>query len=217
MNSDWIDISVPLRSGMVHWPDDPPVRIERARDMGRGDTYNFSTISMGAHSGTHMDSPLHFFSSGDSFERMPPEATIGIARVIEIRDPESIKPNELAGYDVQPAERILFKTMNSLRCWKSDEFIEDFVYISREAASYLASRRVRLVGVDYLSVGGFKADGVETHRELLGAGIWILEGLDLSQVEPGRYELICLPLRIARGDGAPARAIVRRVDGWRHR
>jgi len=104
---------------------------------------------------------------------------------------------------------VLFKTRNSTRCWQSDSFVEDFVYISQEAARYLAESAVQTVGVDYLSVSGFRKDGVETHRALLEAGIWIIEGLNLSQVQSGRYDLICLPIKMVDGDGAPARAVLR--------
>jgi arylformamidase len=205
----WIDVSVPLRSGMVHWPDNPPVRIERALNIERGDAANVSEISMGAHTGTHMDGPLHFLREGKGLDEMPLTATIGRSRVIETRDPESIKPEELHSYELQRDERILFKTQNSARRWSSEDFIEDFVYVSQEAARYLAGREIQTVGVDYLSVGGYRKDGVETHRALLEAGIWVIEGLDLSEVEPGEYELICLPVKIERSDGAPARAILR--------
>jgi arylformamidase len=209
MTEDWIDISVPLHTGMVHWPDNPPVSIERVQDIGRGDTANVSKLSLGAHTGTHMDAPVHFLPGGKSIDAMPLAATIGLARVIEIQDSESIKPAELHMHQIQSGERILFKTRNSARCWQSNDFVEDFVYISREAAQYLAAQRIQTVGVDYLSVGGFFKDAVETHRALLSAGIWIIEGLNLSSVQPGTYELICLPLKIAGSDGAPARAILR--------
>lgn len=209
MQADWIDISVPVYTGMVHWPDNPPVVIERMQDMERGDAANVSKLSLGAHTGTHMDAPLHFLPDGAGIDTMPFSATLGIARVIEIHDPVSIKPSELAGHAIQPGERILFKTLNSSRCWQTDSFVEDFVYISADAASYLAGRGVQTVGVDYLSVGGFRADGAATHRALLEAGIWIIEGLNLAQVRPGSYELICLPLRLLHADGAPARAILR--------
>ena len=212
MTEDWIDVSVPLRSGMVHWPDNPPVSIERMLDIERGDVANVSRLSLGVHTGTHMDAPVHFFRTGKGIDTMPLSATIGLARVIEIRDPESIKPEELYPYQIQPGERILFKTRNSARCWQSDDFVEDFVYISQEAARYLAAQQVQTVGVDYLSVGGFFKDGVETHYALLEAGIWVIEGLDLSKVEPGIYELICLPLKIEGSDGAPSRAILRLVE-----
>ncbi len=212
MTEAWIDVSVPLRTGMVHWPDNPPVSIERMLDIERGDVANVSKLSMGAHTGTHMDAPLHFFRTGRGLDTMPLTATIGRARVIEIRDPESIKPEELRPHRIQRGERVLFKTRNSARCWQTDDFVEDFVYISQEAARYLAAQQVQTVGVDYLSVGGFFKDGVETHHALLEAGIWIIEGLNLANIAPGIYELVCLPLKIEGSDGAPSRAILRFVE-----
>ena len=209
MAEDWIDISVPLRTGMVSWPDNPSILIERVEDLERGDTANVSKLALGAHTGTHMDAPVHFLPDGKGIDTMPLTAAIGLARVIEIQDSESIKPDELHSHHIQRGERILFKTRNSTRCWQTDDFVKDFVYISREAAQYLATRQVQTVGVDYLSVGGFYKDGVETHHALLSANIWIIEGLNISSVEPGTYELICLPLRITGSDGAPARAILR--------
>jgi arylformamidase len=205
----WIDVSVSLRSGMVHWPDNPPVRIERALSIEHGDAANVSEVAMGAHTGTHMDGPIHFVREGRRLDEMPLTATIGRARVIEIRDPESIKPGELYPHGLRRNERILFKTQNSARRWSSADFVEDFVYVSQEAARYLAGCGIRTVGVDYLSVGGFRKDGEETHRALLEAGIWVIEGLDLSEVEPGEHELVCLPIKIEHSDGAPARAILR--------
>lgn len=207
----WIDVSVPLRTGMVHWPDNPSVRIERMLDLEHGDAANVSTLSMGSHTGTHMDAPLHFVRGSKGLDKMPLEATIGQARVIEIHDAESVKPEELRPHHIRGGERILFKTQNSSRRWHEEAFIEDFVYVSQEAARYLATQEVLTIGTDYLSVGGFLKDGVETHQALLEAGIWVIEGLDLSQVEPGEYELICLPLKVERGDGAPARAILRAI------
>ncbi len=212
MASPWIDVSVMLRTGMVNWPGDPPVRFSHALEIERGDLSTVSLLEMGAHTGTHMDAPAHFISGGIGIDNMPPDAAMGMARVIPIHDRESIKTDELAQHAIRRGERVLFKTYNSDRCWDTDSFVEDFVYLSAAAARYLAERRVRLVGVDYLSVGGFRADGVETHQALLNAGIWIIEGLNLKQVRPGRVQLICLPLKIAGGDGAPARAFVRPVD-----
>ncbi|MBE0425720.1 MAG: cyclase family protein [Nitrospirae bacterium] len=204
----WIDISVTLKTGMVHWPGDPPFLIEMTLDMERGDKANLSAISMGSHSGTHMDAPLHFIQTGKGLDEMPFDATIGAARVIEIFDHESIKPEELVAHSICSGERILFKTGNSERCWKTDSFIEDFIYISTGAAHFLAEKAVRTVGIDYLSVGGYGKNGKEVHRVLLEAGIWIIEGLDLSEVKGGIYELICLPLKILNSDGAPARAVL---------
>ena len=207
----WIDISVCLQSGMVHWPDNPPVRIERMLDMEHGDVANVSKISMGSHTGTHMDAPLHFVRESTSLDEMPLTTALGRARVIEIHDPESVKPGDLDPHQIRRGERILFKTQNSARDWPAAAFIEDFVYISQEAARYLAGCEVQVVGIDYLSVGGFWKDGAETHQALLEAGIWIIEGLDLSHVEPGEYELVCLPIKVERSDGAPARAILRAI------
>ncbi|MBI2118467.1 MAG: cyclase family protein [Elusimicrobia bacterium] len=213
--SRWIDISVPLRDGMVHWPDNPPVRIERILDLDRGDLATVSKISMGSHTGTHMDAPLHFVQKGAGMDQMPIDATVGLARVIEIRDRKSIRLKELQHYHIRSGERILFKTKNSGRCWKSDKFVKEFVYLSTEAAIELARIKVRTVGIDYLSIGGYKQNGLEVHRTLLSQGIWVIEGLDLSKVEPGFYDLICLPLKMAQGDGAPARAILKKLGGTR--
>jgi arylformamidase len=194
---------------MVHWPGDPPARFSHALDMERGDPCTVSLLEMGAHTGTHMDAPAHFLRGGIGIDTLPLDTAIGSARVIAIRDPESIKPEELRRHRLRRGERILFKTHNSDHCWDTDSFVEDFVYISATAAEYLAERQVRLVGVDYLSVGGFHADGVETHQALLQAGIWIIEGLNLKGVRPGRVQLLCLPLKIAGADGAPCRAVIR--------
>ncbi len=205
----WIDISVPLKSGMAHWPGDAPVSIERVRDMDKGERVNLSVISLGAHSGTHVDAPIHFVQRGQSIDSIPLDTLVGRARVIEIKDTESIKPEELARHRIRRGERILFKTKNSSHVWKKDEFVEDFVFISDAGADFLVDRGVRSVGVDYLSVGSFKHGGSYVHRALLGGGIWLIEGLDLSHAAPGHYDLICLPLRIIGGDGAPARAMLR--------
>jgi arylformamidase len=196
---------------MVHWPGDPPFHIERATDKDKGDVATVSRMSLGVHTGTHMDAPLHFIRNARSIDTMPLDATVGPARVIPIHDAKSIKREELLGHSIAPGERLLFKTRNSTNSWKSDQFDENFVFISKDAAQYLAEIGVRTVGVDYLSVGGFREDGPETHEALLGAGIWIIEGLRLTDVEPGQYELVCLPLKLIGSEGSPARAILRRT------
>lgn len=205
----WIDVSVPIRPGMVHWPGDPGIEVSWALRIEKGAPCNVSRLSLGSHTGTHMDAPLHFIANGKTLDQMPLDATIGPARVIEIKDKESIKPDELMPHKIKRDERILFKTRNSEKSWKSDNFDEDFVYISKEGAQFLAEQGVQTVGVDYLSVGGFKRDGVETHHALLGAGIWLIEGLNLSKVKPGRYDLVCLPLKVLGSEGAPARVVLR--------
>jgi arylformamidase len=209
MGKQWIDISVTIKSGMVHWPDNPEIRVEKMLDMTKGDVCNVSTLSLGSHTGTHMDAPLHFIRNGKSLDKMPLDATIGPARVVEITDKEAVKVEELLPAKIKAGERILFKTRNSKKAWKTDDFDEDFIYISKEAAQFLADRKVMTVGIDYLSVGGFKKDGIETHQALLGAGIWVIEGLNLAKVQPGKYELLCLPIKVLNSDGAPARALLR--------
>ncbi|MFC2035056.1 cyclase family protein [Chloroflexota bacterium] len=205
----WIDISIPLRDAMVHWPGDSPISIKRVKDIDQGDAANLSVISMGVHSGTHVDAPIHFVKKGKDVDNIPLDTLVGSTRVIEIRDPESIKPEELTRHCIRGGERILFKTENSSHVWQNDEFAEDFIFISDAAADFLVDLGVTLIGVDYLSVGSFKYGGSYVHKTLLSSGICIIEGLNLSNVTPGNYDLICLPLRIIGGDGAPARAIIR--------
>lgn len=211
----WIDISLPLHNEMVHWPGDPPLRIKRVHDLNHGDSHTLSEISMGSHTGTHIDAPLHFIQKGISIDKMPLDVTVGRARVIEIQDAESIKPEELFDHRIRRGERILFKTRNSSRVRQTDTFVEDFVFISNEAARFLVKRGIRVIGIDYLSIGGFKRGGSNVHQTLLQGGVWIIEGLDLSLVSPGRYDLICLPLKLDQADGAPARAILRPIRASR--
>jgi arylformamidase len=207
--SEWIDVSVTVRHGMAHWPDNPPVILERAMDIGRGDACNVSHLAMGVHTGTHMDGPVHFIHGAAGLDQMPLAATMGEARVIEISNPDEVTADELEIHNLRAGERILLRTVNSTRCWQEEAFVTDFVHISEPAARHLADTGVQTVGIDYLSVAGYYADGTAIHRILLDAGIWIIEGLDLSAVPAGRYELICLPVKLHESDGAPARAIVR--------
>ena len=204
----FIDISVPLASGMLNWPGDPEVTITRMRDQNAGDNATVSRLDMGVHTGTHMDAPLHFISGAPGMDTMPITAGIGPCRVIELDDEQSISRASLEAHEPRTGERILLKTRNSTQRWWEHPFNEHFVYISAAAARYLAAQRVLTVGVDYLSVGGFHRDGTETHQALLEADIWIIEGLDLTRVPAGRSMLYCLPLKIRQGDGAPARAVL---------
>jgi arylformamidase len=210
--NNWIDVSVPVRHGMIHWPGDPPYQIHHMLDQKKGDLCTVSRISTGVHAGTHMDAPRHFIEDGATIDEMPLDATVGRARVIGIRDRKSIRLEELREHRIEAGERILFKTANSDNLWTKSEFDVDFIFIARDAAAYLAQAGIRAVGIDYLSVGGFTEDAVETHQALLGAGVWIIEGLNLSGVEPGAYELICLPIKLIGSDGAPARALLRSIE-----
>lgn len=211
MDSEWIDISVALRNGMVVWPGDEPFERRNTLQLRDGAACNLSQISTTAHIGTHMDAPLHFLAGAAGMDTMPITASVGKARVIEIQDPEAIRASELEPHGLSKHERVLFKTRNSEHCWNTDQFQKKFVYIEPDAARHLVECGIQTVGIDYLSVDPFENTGSETHRILLSAGIWIIEGLNLSAVSPGGYELICLPLKIVGSDGAPARAVLRKV------
>ncbi len=206
----WIDLSLTLKSNMVHWPTDPPFSIARVREMDKGDAVNFSKIIMGAHSGTHVDAPAHFIKGAKGVDQILIDSLIGPARIIEIADVDTIKEKALAGHGIKKGERILLRTRNSInKILHKDTFSEDFVYMEKGAAEFLVARGIKTLGIDYLSVGGYKKDGPEVHRMLLGAGILIIEGLDLTEALPGRYHMICLPIKILDSDGAPARVIVK--------
>jgi len=196
---------------MVHWPDNPPIVVERVMDIARGDNANVSKISLGVHTGTHVDAPVHFKPKAVGVDKVPIDALVGNARVIAIGNPREITVDELSAARVNAGGRILLKTKNSPGAWKqAPKFVEDAVHLTGDAARWLASREVMTVGIDYLSVGGFRAgNGEEVHHALIDAGVWIIEGLDLSKVPAGPCDLICLPLKIAGSDGAPARALVR--------
>ncbi|HYQ13743.1 MAG TPA: cyclase family protein [Solirubrobacterales bacterium] len=213
MADEWIDVSVPVHAGMVHWPGDPEVKLERVQSIAKGDEANLTRIDMSAHTGTHMDAPLHFFEDDPGMEAFPLEIGMGRARVIGIEGKEPIDRGPLEDLDIESGERILFRTVNSERAWWERDFDPDFVYVSYEAAELLGEIGVALVGVDYLSVGGPGNEGGDVHRALLGAGAWVVEGLDLSAVEPGDYELICLPIKLVGSDGAPARVLLRPAGG----
>ncbi len=211
MTGGWIDVSLPLDNGMVHWPGDTAFERTETLRIGHGAECNVSELRSSVHIGTHIDAPRHFLEGAAGIDAMPVEAMLGRARVIAIEDPDLIRIAELEPHRPEKGQRLLFKTRNSTTHWKTREFQKEFVHIPSDTAAYLAACGVLTVGVDYLSVGGYQSDGPETHRILLGAGIWIIEGLDLERVEAGDYELLCLPLRIVGGDGAPARALLRRL------
>ncbi len=196
---------------MVHWPGDPEVRIERILSIADGARLNVSTLSMCMHTGTHMDAPLHFLEGGESLDRMPLTASVGRARVLSFSNVGSIGAAELTPHDVRPGERILLKTPNSSRCWRTHDFLQDYVCLNESGAQHLVERGVQTLGIDYLSIGPPGEAGERIHRTLLGAGIWIIEGLDLSSARTGDYEMCCLPLKGPWSDGAPARAILRRI------
>jgi arylformamidase len=202
-----IDISVPIRPGMVVYEGDPEVHLNRALSIADGATANVSRLDFGVHSGTHVDAPVHFIEGGGGAETLPLDVLVGPAHVVDATGVQGVLDEDaLRGLALpERAERLIFKTTNS-RLWERDEFIGEFVRLTGDGARYLVGRGVRLVGLDYLSVGDEQA-----HVVLLRAGVVPLESLDLRGVEAGEYRLVCLPLRIVGSDGAPARAVLIRI------
>ena len=270
-----IDISVSIIPGIPLWPGDPQVEIEKLHDLSKGDEATVSRISMGVHTGTHVDAPLHYFAERAGIDEMPPDALVGPARVVEVHGgaDKEIQKEELEKHGIKQGERILLKSTNS-KLWiaqsamgstasrrvsksppplrgrdkaegeiighplptlppqgggnqqrsrsklqvtanlnDQDRFSKEFyVHLGADAARLLAEKKIRAVGIDYLSIGGCTGDsGAQVHRILLEAGIWIIEGLDLSLAAPGSYELICLPLKLQGLEAAPARACLRPI------
>ncbi len=204
------DITVPISDSVPVYDGDPKARVDTVFSLENGDPANVSSICCGVHTGTHVDAPSHFISGGRTSADLDLGKLVGACRVIEVADHVAeIGPAELDG--ISGAERILFKTKNSA-FWNdaNSDFRTDYTSLSPEAAQILADNSIKLVGIDYLSVERFESEDFRTHRILLESEIVILEGLDLRGIEPGDYEMACLPLKYigGKGDGAPARTIL---------
>ena len=211
------DVTVPLHIGLPTWPGDPGVEISDWRSLANGDGANVSLLHFGAHSATHVDAPAHFIEGAAKVESLPLDALIGEAEVIEVPDDVLAIDEAFVTAKCPPGtERVLFKTRNSA-FWSEPEphFHTDFTYLDLNAATRLVQQGARLIGIDYLSIEKFGQANHETHLALLSKGVIILEGLNLSDVPAGKYELICLPLRLRSnlGDGGPARAVLRTLNG----
>jgi arylformamidase len=207
------DVTVPIRAGMPIYEGDPALNIEAWSSLAQGDSANVSFLHFGAHTGTHVDAPAHFIEGAGKIDSLPLDVLIGPARVVRVPDElMEIDPEFLNGCDLTNVTRVLFHTRNS-SLW-NEGFRKDFTHVLPEAAEWLVERGIRLVGNDYLSVEKFHSGHHRTHLTLLRSGIVIVEGLNLSDVPAGDYELICLPMRIAdgAGDGAPARVVLRTLN-----
>ncbi|HKW46202.1 MAG TPA: cyclase family protein [Gemmatimonadaceae bacterium] len=209
----WIDASVTLDSATTPvYEGDPGMRFEFTRDMRKGDFVTGSSYTLGAHSGTHIDAPMHFIRDGASIDQVSIERLIGPARVIDIPDSvQAIDARELARHNWHGVPRIVFRTRSSRHGWLSQpKFHRDFAYIAPDAAQLLADAGVQLVGIDYLSAEQFGAKAPRTHQILLGKGIPIVEGLSLGDVSAGDYDLVVLPIKVGGHEAAPARAVLRK-------
>jgi arylformamidase len=204
-----IDVSVPLRDGMVVWPGDVAFRRLHTHAIAMGYHCNLSKIEMGVHAGTHVDALCHFFDGAASIDQVDLASFIGPCRVVEIKNRKAIERADLESLDLAGVERLLFKTGNS-GLYDQPAFVENYVGLTPGAARFLAAiESLRLVGVDYYSIASYGGEQTATvHRAILGRSIVALEGINLSGVEPGDYELIALPLRIEGSDGSPVRAVL---------
>jgi arylformamidase len=202
-----IDVTVPLDAALPVYPGNTPFSLEAITRIAQGGRSNLSSLHMSAHSGTHVDAPRHFFEAGEGVEALPLELLLGRVRVIEMTSGKAIGPQALKGIETEDI-RVLIKTRNS-RLWGSPEFHQDYVGVTAEGATYLVNHGIKVVGVDYLSVEEFHKPDAPAHHILLGGGTIVIEGLNLRDIEPGIYELFCLPLRVVGADGAPARVVLR--------
>jgi arylformamidase len=204
-----LDVSVPLSSGMPTYPGNPEFELHPVKRIARGDTANNSRLTMGTHTGTHVDAPWHFLDEGVGVEGLRLDLLIGRTRVVEVNKRGGIGAEELAEAGLREDLRVLLKTPNSA-LWNGEGFHTEYTHLTEAGARYLVEQGVKVVGIDYLSVEQFKKAGAPAHRTLLGQSVVIIEGLNLSEADPGMYEMYCLPLRIPGADGAPARVILKR-------
>jgi arylformamidase len=198
-----IDISARMSTETAVGSQSPAFLARRVLDLERQDPCNVSILWLGSHCGTHVNAPAHVLVSGEPIDRMPLEATVGAARVVRHLGAGPITPTDVEGWNVQRGERLLIRTR------QSDWDPSSAAFLGSQAAELLASQRPRVIGIDRPSIGDERDRQMLTHRALLAREVWIIEGLELGEVEPGRYELICLPLKLLNGDAAPARALLR--------
>jgi len=210
---EWIDLSVPLREGMPTYPGDQPFCLRPLLRIADGKGCNRSAIEMGTHTGTHVDPPWHFIVDGITVDRLPLDLLIGKAYVASVRARSAVTASALESAHIpEGAERLLIQIDDSFGLWDQPDFQPDFVYLAPDAAEWIVKRNIRLVGIDYLPVEQFHAPEPRAHRTLLGAGVIIVDGLNLRALEPGWVRFICLPPCIEGSDGAPALGVARRME-----
>ena len=202
------DISVPLRPDMPTYEGEPGPKLDFRKLLSKGDSATVSVLSLGSHTGTHVDAPSHFIDGADSMESLPLDALVGPVYVAEFGGNTHITAADLESMAIPgECQRLLFKTRNGL-FWDDLEFHRDFIALAPDAATKLAGDGMQLVGIDYLSIERFHASPHEVHETLLASGVVILEGVDLRRVTPGNYFLVCAPLNVVGAEGAPARAFL---------
>jgi arylformamidase len=204
-----IDVTLAVRPDMPHWPGSTSPLCEWETRMDRGEESDASKWTLSAHQGTHVDAPSHFIPGAAGIEDVPLDLLCGPVYVVEIPEDSPIRADHVA--ELPPGvERVLFRTTNSTTGRLFRPFDPGYVAVSAQAAEALVAKGIRLVGIDYLSVECFGATDFPAHHTLLGAGVPIIEGLDLAAAEPGHYQLTCLPIRLTAAEAAPARVILTR-------
>ena len=203
------DISVPNRPDMHFYPGDPTLEQTQIRAIARGDAANLTHLSLGAHTGTHVDAPAHFIDGAPTLEQVALERMVGPAQVLDVRGRPAVDAATLRSHEIDTGAIVLFRTDNSER-WARPGFQKDFVHLTLDGAEHLVAHDVKTIGWDYLSIEQFGSTTFEVHKLVLGRGILIIEGLDLREIAAGRYLLACLPLKLEGVDGAPARAVLMR-------
>ena len=211
--TEWIDVSLPISPALLTWPGNPSVELLPNQRIASGDGANVSELHLGTHSGTHVDPPVHFVEGRIGIDRVPLDVLIGPCWVADATG----RGGALGAGDLDalavPAgtERLLLRTDNS-ELWRSmpDGFPESYVSVSGDGARWLVEHGLALVGIDFLGIEARGSAGHPTHVMLLSNDVVIVEGLDLSDVEQGEYDLVVMPLRLVGGDGGPARAALRR-------
>jgi arylformamidase len=207
MSRVFYDITQILAPEIVVYPGDPAVLIEHSLSIERGDIVNLSNISMGTHTGTHVDAPKHFYDQGLTIDQLALDYFIGPAKVFELLDRPAISRADLLPFEIQKGDIILLKTRNSALLAKT-EFDLQFAYLEPEAAEYLAAIGIRTLGFDYLTIDPYGSLDFKAHYTLLGQNIVIIEGLNLSEINPGEYQMVALPLKLKDGNGSPARVVL---------
>jgi len=193
---------------MPTYAGEPGPRLDYLKQIARGDSANVTALSLGSHTGTHVDAPHHFLDGRSTVEAMPADVLIGPAQVVELTEQRPIAATDLRTAGIsRGTTRVLLKTPNS-RFWDDDEFHTDFIGLIGDAARWLVERGLVLVGIDYLSIEQFRSPAHEVHKTLLEAGVIIVEGLDLRHVPAGAYTMVCAPLKVVGADGAPARVFL---------
>lgn len=204
-----LDVTLPLSADLPGFPGDPPFRLEPVHSLAEGAPYNVSRLVTGTHAGTHVDAPAHIVPGGATVDQLPLEILVGKARVIDVPAVERIERRDLEKADLRDDIRVLIKTRMSGQAHGGRARRDDAVWLSEDAATYLVQAGIKLVGFDDLSIDAPGSTDFRAHHVLLGAGVIVVEGLDLCEVEPGGYEMTCLPLRLVAADGAPARVVLR--------